>query len=97
VDVSRFAFYASLDRPPCERDRQDRELTRADRRVPYRVAGHLWAPRIDDDLADAGVPVDRKPVAPADGRRRAGDAARYVAPLCSAISDQRVAGMLAEL
>ena len=63
LEVSRSAFYASRTRPPCERARQDRELIELIERSHAQSRGTYGAPRIHDDLADAGVHVGRKRVA----------------------------------
>jgi len=63
LEVSRSAFYASRTRPPCERARQDRELIELIERFHAESRGTYGAPRIHDDLAEAGVHVGRKRVA----------------------------------
>lgn len=61
--VSRSAFYASLDRPPCERARRDAELSEMVSRFHRASRGTYGAPRIWRDLHDAGVHISRKRVA----------------------------------
>jgi transposase InsO family protein len=63
LEVSRSAFYASIDRPPCDRVRRDRELTQAITAYHRASRGTYGAPRILADLRDAGEHVSRKRVA----------------------------------
>jgi transposase InsO family protein len=63
LEVSRSAFYASIDRPPCERVGRDRELTEMIAACHRSSRGTYGAPRIRLDLHDVGVAVSRKRVA----------------------------------
>jgi len=63
LEVSRSAFYASRNRPPCERARADRELMELIEGFHAASRGTYGSPRVHDDLADAGVHVGRKRVA----------------------------------
>ena len=63
LKMSRSAFYASLDRPPCERARRDAELTEVIAACHQASRGTYGAPRIRKDLHDAGVRIGRKRVA----------------------------------
>jgi transposase InsO family protein len=63
LEVSRSAFYASLDRPPCERARRDSELTEMITVCHRASRGTYGSPRILADLRDAGCHVSRKRVA----------------------------------
>jgi len=63
LEVSRSAFYDSLDRPACERVRLDRELTETISAYHRASRGTYGAPRILVDLRDAGEHVSRKRVA----------------------------------
>jgi transposase InsO family protein len=63
LEVSRSAFYDSINRPASARDRTDAELTVMITAAHTRSRGTYGAPRIHDDLTDAGVHVGRKRVA----------------------------------
>jgi transposase InsO family protein len=63
LEVSRSAFYASIDRPPSARARADAALSELIARSHRQSRGTYGAPRIRDDLADAGLQVGRKRVA----------------------------------
>jgi transposase InsO family protein len=63
LEVSRSAFYDSVDRPVCERRRTDGELTAAITRLHRQSRGTYGSPRIHADLAAVGVRVGRKRVA----------------------------------
>jgi transposase InsO family protein len=63
LEVSRSAFYDSLDRPPSRRHLDDAELTAVIVRLYEQSRRIYGSPRIHDDLADAGIHVGRKRVA----------------------------------
>lgn len=63
LEVSRSAFYASINRPVCDRVRRDGELTQAIATCHRASRGTYGAPRILLDLRDAGEHVSRKRVA----------------------------------
>jgi transposase InsO family protein len=80
LEVSRSAFYESLDRPACDRVRRDGELTEMIAGYHRASRGTYGAPRILDDLRGAGERIGRKRVC---ARRRrqttvAGEQARAV-------------------
>ena len=63
LEVSRSAFYASRDRPPCERAREDERLRQLIK-TSFDVSRGTYGPsRVHDDLAEAGEHVGRRRVA----------------------------------
>jgi transposase InsO family protein len=63
LEVSRSAYYASIDRPPSERVRTDTELAERIARIHAESRRTYGAPRIHAELTEAGVHVGRKRVA----------------------------------
>lgn len=63
LEVSRSAFYDSIDRPASARERSDAELSVMIKAAHARSRGTYGAPRIHDELIDAGIHVGRKRVA----------------------------------
>lgn len=63
LDVSRSAFYDSINRPASARETSDAELTVMITAAHQRSRGTYGAPRVHDELTEAGVHVGRKLVA----------------------------------
>lgn len=63
LEVSRSGYYAWLKRPPSKRARADQELTAQIRQSHARSKGIYGAPRIQADLAAAGMQVSCKRIA----------------------------------
>ena len=61
--VSRSGYYAWLERPPSDRDREDDEITDAIREAHAGSYGTYGAPRIHAELRAQGIHVGRKRVA----------------------------------
>ncbi len=63
MDVSRSGFYAWLERPPCDRAKEDARLGAAIEDVHRRTHRRYGSPRVHADLQARGVCVSRKRVA----------------------------------
>jgi hypothetical protein len=63
LEVSRSAYYASIDRPPSQRARTDAELVERIAQIHGESRHTYGSPRIHAELTDAGVHVGRKRVA----------------------------------
>jgi transposase InsO family protein len=63
LKVSRAAYYAARDGQPCDRDRQDAELTTRIRAEHKRSRGRYGAPRIHAELRGQGRHHSRKRIA----------------------------------
>jgi putative transposase len=63
LEVSKSGYYAWLKRPPSQRARADIELTEQIRHIHARSKGTYGAPRIQADLAEAGIHVGCKRIA----------------------------------
>ena len=63
LEVSTSGYYAWLKRPPSQRVQEDTQLTKRIREIHQRSKRTYGAPRIQAELAAAGVQVGRKRVA----------------------------------
>jgi len=63
LEVSTSGYYTWLKRPPSKRAQENAILTERIRRIHLRSKGTYGAPRVYEDLKDAGIRVGRKRVA----------------------------------